>query len=354
MPQIAEIANEQWGYQTRGSKRHARGPVSKNGLYGMFKNPRYAGLIPIPTKLGEFEKSSYMPMITVEEFDRVQDLLGRRGTRKLAARKVFTFKSILMCGECGCAITAEEKTRYYKNGNTQTFIYYHCTRKRPCSQRHSLNEKNLKKQFNEELGKRTILPQFKEWALETLDDQNDVETTDIEAVLGSQNRAIESVHKEMKGLIKMAAKEMISEAQFLLEKKENEAKIGALEEELADTKRRAENWYGTFTRTFELAVHGREKFNKGSIEVKREIMADLGSNPVLLDGKLVITPHPWLAPIENSYKQLEDEYLKVRTQPQRIQKAALAAVHTSWLGMRDSNPRSWNQNPLPYHLANPQ
>lgn len=25
-----------------------------------------------------------------------------------------------------------------------------------------------------------------------------------------------------------------------------------------------------------------------------------------------------------------------------------------WLGMRDSNPRSWDQNPLPYHLANPQ
>ena len=25
-----------------------------------------------------------------------------------------------------------------------------------------------------------------------------------------------------------------------------------------------------------------------------------------------------------------------------------------WLGMRDSNPRSRDQNPLPYHLANPQ
>lgn len=25
-----------------------------------------------------------------------------------------------------------------------------------------------------------------------------------------------------------------------------------------------------------------------------------------------------------------------------------------WLGMRDSNPRSWDQNPVPYRLANPQ
>ena len=30
------------------------------------------------------------------------------------------------------------------------------------------------------------------------------------------------------------------------------------------------------------------------------------------------------------------------------------AIISIWLGMRDSNPRSRDQNPLPYHLANPQ
>jgi hypothetical protein len=29
-------------------------------------------------------------------------------------------------------------------------------------------------------------------------------------------------------------------------------------------------------------------------------------------------------------------------------------VSLLWLGMRDSNPRSWDQNPVPYRLANPQ
>jgi hypothetical protein len=28
-------------------------------------------------------------------------------------------------------------------------------------------------------------------------------------------------------------------------------------------------------------------------------------------------------------------------------------LYNFWLGMRDSNPRSRDQNPLPYHLANP-
>ena len=30
------------------------------------------------------------------------------------------------------------------------------------------------------------------------------------------------------------------------------------------------------------------------------------------------------------------------------------ALRSAWLGMRDSNPRSRDQNPVPYHLANPQ
>lgn len=29
-------------------------------------------------------------------------------------------------------------------------------------------------------------------------------------------------------------------------------------------------------------------------------------------------------------------------------------IRSSWLGMRDSNPRSRDQNPMPYRLANPQ
>lgn len=97
-------------------------------------------------------------------------------------------------------------------------------------------------------------------------------------------------------------------------------------------KKRAESWYTTAVNVFELAVHGRERFINGDIKVKREILADIGSNPLLLDGKLQFAPHPFLTPIEKDYKQLEEKYLKVRTLPQQIQKEALASVRSSWLG----------------------
>ena len=36
----------------------------------------------------------------------------------------------------------------------------------------------------------------------------------------------------------------------------------------------------------------------------------------------------------------------------RGDKKLIKALRAIWLGMRDSNPRSWDQNPVPYRLAN--
>ncbi|HVC35844.1 MAG TPA: recombinase family protein [Candidatus Dormibacteraeota bacterium] len=336
--QIRDIANNQWGYKTRGNRITPSGPLSRSAIYAMFNNPRYAGLIPVPGKADTYEKASYKPMVSEEEYNRVQELLNRKGTRKLATRKVFTFRGTMTCGECGCMITAEDTMRYYKNGTTQKFTYYHCTHQRPCTQRKNTREESLEQQFNELLIKRKILPQFKDWALETLDSQNDVESVNIAVVLASQNRTIEATHREMKKLISMAAKELISEDQFKNEQNDLDDRIKILEKELKRTKEQAENWYVTFTKAFEVAIDGVERFNNGSVNVKKEILENIGQNPVLLDGRLQIDTFPWLVLIENEYPKLEVAYKKVRTLPDKIQEQAMETVRSSWLGMRYSNP----------------
>ena len=95
-------------------------------------------------------------------------------------------------------------------------------------------------------------------------------------------------------------------------------------------------------------MHGRERFIKGDIKIKKEILADIGSNPVLLDGKLQIIPHPYLEPIEKEYKELEEKYLKVRTLPQQMKKDAIAAIRSEWLGRQVSFVETTE-----YHLAHP-
>lgn len=52
-------------------------------------------------------------MITEEEFDRVQKLLGRKG-RPRPKRHRFAFTGLMNCGTCGAMITAEEKIKHQK------------------------------------------------------------------------------------------------------------------------------------------------------------------------------------------------------------------------------------------------
>lgn len=299
----------------------------------MFNNPRYAGKIPTPGQPDVYEQASYEPMVTLEEYDAVQDLLGRRGAPKLAPRKVFRYRSTLLCGECSCLITAEEKHKRLVSGWTRTYVYYHCTHKRPCTQRKNLTEQDIEQQFTDLLSRYTILPQFKDWALEMLGNQNERESTDCSTILKSQSRAIEAKHEELDELISMAAKKLISEAQFVPKKQKLEREIKQLEKEREDTKKRASTWYATAERLFDLAVNGRERFLHGTIEEKRTILLALGQNPVLLDGRLIITPHPWVVPIEKGYKQLEAEYERVRTLPEHLQQGLMEAIRLMWLGI---------------------
>ena len=123
VPQITDITNNKWGYKTRGNKRYPSGPLSRNAAYNMFTNVRYAGQIPVPGSDDEYEDAEYPAMVTIEEFNQVQQILGRKGFRVQKSKKVFTFRPLLSCGECGCLITAEEKTKHYKNGTSKTYTY---------------------------------------------------------------------------------------------------------------------------------------------------------------------------------------------------------------------------------------
>jgi hypothetical protein len=42
--------------------------------------------------------------------------------------KEFAFTKIMTCGMCGSGITADEKLKHQKNGNTHRYVYYKCTR----------------------------------------------------------------------------------------------------------------------------------------------------------------------------------------------------------------------------------
>lgn len=101
--QILKIATDTWGLRARKTKRRGGNALSLSAIDKMFANLFYGGVI-------EWEKKAFQgkhpAMITLEEFDRVQTLLGRKG-RPRPKTHSFTYTGMIHCGACGLAVTAE-------------------------------------------------------------------------------------------------------------------------------------------------------------------------------------------------------------------------------------------------------
>lgn len=333
-PKILDIATNEWGFKTRKFKHSSNNELSQSGIYKIFTNLFYMGVI--DRKDGMQYQGKHEPMITLEEFDRVQVLLGRAGRPRPKTHK-FAFTGAMRCDECGCLYTAESHTKVIKRtGEVKTFTYYHCTRKKKnfrCSQRKNIPSDNLELQIEQEIERYTILPEFLEWALEGLNSKNDTEIEDRTKIYEMQHKALSQAQNELDELTKMRYRQLIDDETFVKEKNTLTSKINQMKGKLRETENRAEKWLELTEKTFSFATYARKAFLTGGLELKKEILLALGRAPIIKDQKLLIEPNEWFIPIKNGYPALEKEYSRLELQKMPMNKAkteALASVRARW------------------------
>ena len=333
---ILRIMNDDWKYRTVKRSKSGNRPLSRSTLYHAFRNVRYAGLVPDPYNKDRFYTSEYPAMISQDEYDKVQALLGRHGCTRLAQHKEFALRGFIQCGECGCMITAQAKTKKHMNGGEKIHRYYHCTGRRSgCSQVKQYGYKKEDELFNELtslLDDYELSPQLEEWAMQTFREMADTEAKDRSNVKVMQNKTADSIEAQLDSLLDMASKKLIDEHEYERKSKQLKAQLKGIHEHQADTANRAENWYEFATKTFEKLTNANEKFMAGSVHDKKSILLAIGQNPVLLEGKLKITPYKWLIPVQQNIKSIRAQLDDVRTMPQQIQKASEEAVCLKWQG----------------------
>ncbi|HQI74743.1 MAG TPA: recombinase family protein [Candidatus Pacearchaeota archaeon] len=341
-PKILKIANKEWGLRTRKFKRLGGRELSMSGIYKIFTNQYYTGLVIHKDKTYQ---GNHQPMITFDEYDRVQELLGRKGKPRPKNHE-FAFTGMIRCAECGCLITAETKKKYIKSNNTYNhYTYYHCTRKRKdldCSQKKCLREDELTAQIDAELAKFTILPQFKDWALQVLNKQNDQEILNRAKTYEMQQRTLTKTQQELDNLSRMRYREEIDEDFYTREKSQLQEKISRLREQVRLTEDRADKWLELTEKAFDFAVYARARFNEGDLMTKKEILSALGSNFLLKDGIISINRAEWLEPIVKSYPAIEKEYLRLEPAINFANKEkteVFASVISRWQGRKESNPQ---------------
>lgn len=289
-------------------------------------------------------------MITVEEFDRVQVLLGRKGKSR-PKEHFFAFTGFIRCAECGCLYTAETKRKFIKKtGEVKEFTYYHCTRKKNtinCSQRKMLPLEDLELQVEKELGGLTILPEFRDWALEVLNENNDREIEDRTKVYEMQHKNLVTTQKELDNLTKMRYRDLIDDNTFIKERNELQTKITEMKGKLRHTEDRAERWIELTEKTFNFATYARMAFlkagemGKAGLELKKEILMSLGYNPEIKAGKLYLETMPYFYPLKNGAPALQLAYQRLELKKKTDMKAkteALASIRAQWRWDRDSNP----------------
>ncbi len=342
-PQIRDIANNEWGFRTLKLKRGGGVPIAGSVIYRLFANIFYTGMFEWSGKL--YPNGNHRAMVTVEEFDRVQVLLGRKG-RPHAQTHEFAYTGLMRCEECGCMYTATEKKKIVKRtGELKTYIYYHCTRKRRdmvCNQRNPMTLKDLEDQIDITLERYTILPKFQEWALEILNRNNDKEIEDRTKIYETQHKSLVETQKELDTLTRMRYRDLIDDETFIRERDDLKAKIAKLTSNLRETESRAEKWLELTDKTFNFACYARKEYIMGGLDKKREIFAALGQNFLVKDQEVHITPNEWLVPIEKAYPALLAEYNRLeldKTLSVEARNAAFAQLILTWGGRWDSNPQ---------------
>ncbi|MGH9924712.1 MAG: recombinase family protein [Nitrososphaeraceae archaeon] len=339
VPEILKIANEDWGLRTVPTRKKPSGPLSRSTLYSIFTNPFYAGQIRYK---GELHDGSHPAMITLAEYDRVQTILGRKGKPRPKSHQI-TYRGPISCGECGCGITAEIKQKYIKStGVTKQYTYYHCTRKRPCSQSGSITEQQIEEQTERLISEVTILPEFRDWALEVLRENNDLEIDDRSTIQKNQTKVLLSTQKQLDNLTKMRLRELITDEEYIAQKEELSSDLRRIKESLRDTEERADKWLELTEKVFDFATNALSNFRYGTPDDRKTIFTTLGNSFTLKNKNLEITLCEWFVPIQKEYAELERAFMGVRTDKSmtlQSKKAAFAAINANWLRGRDSNPR---------------
>ena len=319
-PQVLRTLNNEWGYRTPKHKKIGGKPMTRSQIYKTFTDRFYYGEFEYPEKSGNWYKGNYTPMITKDEFDRVQALLGRKGKPRPKTHE-FTYTGLMRCGECGSMITAEEKYQVIcsgcknkfaslnktecpkcqlsienmKNPTLLHYTYYHCTKrkKQQCSQK-SLKVEDLEKQFDSLLEKIEISVGFKNWAIKYLNEVTDLEVDDRNNVLHSLQNAYDDCVKRIDNLMKLKISPqnsdgtLLSDEEFRTQKDSLVKERQALSEKLGDTDDRIDKWIELTEKTFNFACYAREWFQNGDRETRKQILIGLGSNLTIKDKTILV------------------------------------------------------------------
>jgi site-specific DNA recombinase len=278
--QVLRIATTEMGLRTLKRRKSGGKPLVTSAIYKLFGNAFYAGYL---VHKGEWLGARHEPMITLEQFERAQVLLGRKN-RARPKRNEFPYTGLMRCGYCGYGVTAEAKMNRYG----RAYVYYRCTYKNPtvvCNQG-SVSQDELERQILAFLDSIYIDKETADELLSLISKETQREQQTGTSLRQSLTNALTAVGRELENLTRMRRRELITDDEFLLQRGE----LFQEQSKLAQGLERAstEKWIEPSKRLFLFANRAKFWLVHGSNAEKRLIVSTIGSNLLLHSKKLHI------------------------------------------------------------------
>ncbi len=281
---VYEKAYHQWGLRTVMTKHRGGRPVALSNIYRVLSNPFYAGLIPWK---GQLYNGSHVPMISLVDFEKVQKQLCRRTLKSHTSVDAphFSYTGMMQCGECGCAITAENK----KNRFGSRYVYYHCTHRKTnyaCKQK-SVEVKVLESQIINFLGSLSISDRIYELLVSEAEHQSHLPAQVSKNKVLAIKKELQKAKQRLVILNQMRMNEQIPEDEYVEERRKIDFERSKLRENIKNMENQ-KPWFEPFESYVKFRNQAIFAFNEGDLETKRLILKTVGSNPTIKDRKLLI------------------------------------------------------------------
>lgn len=321
--ELHTIVNEQWGLRTPQKRKLGGKKLTMSHMYVILNNQFYMGKFPWKDPdTGEVTlmQGVHTPMITEQEFERAQILLGVKAQHRSRERE-FAYTGLAHCGECQSAVTAEEKNQLicttckhkfaYENKtkcpkcNTAIdkmhnpsilhYVYYRCTKKkkRNCTQKY-IRLEQFEEQLAEVLDEVTIDEAYVKVVLDYLRDTQNLEVQDHKSIIDTLQQTYKQSEARLERLnieytsAQNADYSIYTPLEFSRFKKDILKEREGLEKEIAETRRRVDDSFEKSERVFNFCSMVKETFREGDLKTKRMILSSIGSNITLMDKKLSI------------------------------------------------------------------
>ncbi len=263
--------------------------ISPDTIKRMLSNRFYLGVLNYKYEL---HKGIHKPIIPKSLFDSVQKQIERFERPRYKNGHEFPFVGLAKCGECGASVTGEEHIRNYKNGNSQTFVYYRCTKKLGlCSQKY-VRQEEIEHQLRSQLLD-VAIPQgwWNDWLKWLEKDKLNESKLASENVIKVEEET-QGVDKKLNKLLDTYLDSVINEEQYKAKKNELFEQKLKLQEKITKIQSGGSAWLEPFEEFIKRSI------NCGKIVLGKNNCIDLainaknaGSNFNLSEKRLSFTPN---------------------------------------------------------------